>query len=311
MSALPLLTAQGISRRYGSRVAVENVSLDLRRGEVLGLLGLNGAGKSTTLQILAGVLAPHRGVVAIHGHDLARAPRAAKRHLGYLPEVPPLFIDATVDEYLSFCARLHEVPSARVMARVARAKDRCNLQAVGSRLIRNLSKGFQQRVGLAQAIVHEPAVLILDEPTVGLDPAQIQEVRELIGALGTEHAILLSTHLLGEAESVCSRVVILHQGRLVYDQALAAQRQSILLGLRRPPPLAVLQALIGTSEILARADGRFEIVAAERAAVVDRLVSAAAAQGWELCELSHGGSALERTFLDLTREHRPLAEQSA
>lgn len=309
MSSLSLLCAQGISRRYGSRVAVAAVDLTLQRGEVLGLLGLNGAGKSTTLKILAGVLAPHTGQVSLNGHSLARAPLAAKRHLGYLPEIPPLFSDATVDEYLAFCARLHEVPRARVAAMVDRAKSRCKLQAVGSRLIRNLSKGFQQRVGLAQALVHEPAVLILDEPTVGLDPAQIQEVRELIRMLSPQHAILLSTHLLSEAESVCSRVAILHQGRLVYDQRLG-RRQALLLGLRRSPPLSLLQTLAETREIVEVAPGRFEIDAADNMQV-DRLVAAAVAHDWGLYELGQGGSALERTFLDLTRDHVAAPGQPA
>ncbi len=291
-------------------MVVEDISLQLQQGEVLGLLGLNGAGKSTTLQMLAGVLAPHRGEIFIQGHSLARAPRAAKRHLGYLPEIPPLFRDATVDEFLGFCARLHEVPRTRVAGLVARARQQCNLESVGSRLIRNLSKGYQQRVGIAQAIVHEPQVLILDEPTVGLDPAQIQEIRTLIGRLRAEHAILLSTHLLGEAESVCSRVVILHQGRLVYDQRLGDTPQTLLVGLRRPPPLAVLQALVGSAIITTRAPGRFEIDAADSAAIIDNLMRTAAAE-WGLHELTHGSSALERTFLDLTREHRVPAALSA
>lgn len=308
MSSLPLICAEGISRRYGSRVAVAEVNLTLRRGEVLGLLGLNGAGKSTTLKILAGVLAPHTGHVSLHGHSLARAPLEAKRHLGYLPEIPPLFSDATVDEYLAFCAHLHEVPRARVAALRERAKSRCKLEAVGSRLIRNLSKGFRQRVGLAQAIVHEPAVLILDEPTVGLDPAQIQEVRELIRMLSTDHAILLSTHLLTEVESACSRVVILHQGRLIYDQHLARE-QTLLIGLRQPPPLPVLQTVTQTNQIVELAPGRFEIAATERAVLVDRLVAAAVARNWGLYELGHGGSSLERRFLDLTRDHLAVPGQ--
>ncbi len=304
MSSLPLLCAQGLSRRFGARVAVAELSLTLQRGEVLGLLGLNGAGKSTTLQMLAGVLAPHTGQIALNGHDLARAPLAAKRHLGYLPEIPPLFKEATVDEFLAFCARLHEVPHAAVGALVERAKARCNLGAVGARLIRNLSKGFQQRVGLAQAIVHEPAVLILDEPTVGLDPAQIQEVRELIRALSAEQAILLSTHLLTEAENLCSRVVILHQGRLVYDQPIAGQRQHMLLRLRQPPPLAVLQNLLDITDIHEVAGGHFEFATPTEPAALERVVAAAVGHAWGLFELSPSGSMLERTFLDLTREYR-------
>ncbi len=304
MSSPPLLCALGLSRRFGRRVAVAEISLTLHRGEVLGLLGLNGAGKSTTLQMLAGVLAPHTGQIALNGHDLARAPLAAKRHLGYLPEIPPLFKDATVDEFLAFCAQLHEVPRSAVAALVERAKARCNLGAVGARLIRNLSKGFQQRVGIAQAIVHEPAVLILDEPTVGLDPAQIQEVRDLIRALSAEHAILLSTHLLTEAENLCSRVVILHQGRLVYDQPIADQRQHMVLRLRRPPPLATLQNILETPNVREVASGHFEFETPAEPAATERVVAAAVAHAWGLSELSPGGSMLERTFLDLTREYR-------
>lgn len=307
MPDTPLLSAEHLARRYGARVAVEDVSLQVARGEVLGLLGLNGAGKSTTLQMLAGVLAPHHGRILLNGCDLARAPRAAKRHLGYLPEIPPLFGDATVDEYLAFCARLHEVPMARVATLVAQAKSRCNLGAVGARLIRNLSKGFQQRVGIAQALVHEPAILILDEPTVGLDPAQIQEVRELVRALREQHAILLSTHLLGEAESLCSRVAILHHGRLVHDAPVGTE-QGIVFGLRAPPALPALQTALDVAPIVALGHDRFEVRTGSREMLVDRIVACAVEARWGLCELSHGGSALERTFLDLTREHHPRGE---
>jgi len=306
----PLLFAQHLARRYGARVAVEDVTLRLERGEALGLLGLNGAGKSTTLRILAGVLAPHRGSVVLHGYDLARAPLAAKRHLGYLPEVPPLFPDATVDEYLAFCARLHAVPASRVAARVARAKARCHLGDVGARVIRNLSKGYQQRVGIAQAIVHEPAVLILDEPTVGLDPAQIREVRELVRALRDEHAILLSTHLLNEAESICSRVAILHEGRIVYDADPAAAPRSVRIACKSPPPVATLQAALGDVRIEALAGGSFDLVTADPDDTLERLVTAAAGAGWGLREISSGRSTLERTFLEVTRDHVPQVKSA-
>ncbi|MGD9601660.1 MAG: ABC transporter ATP-binding protein [Gammaproteobacteria bacterium] len=303
----PLLIAQHLARRYGARVAVEDVTLRLERGEVLGLLGLNGAGKSTTLRMLAGVLAPHRGTVTLHGCDLARAPLAAKRHLGYLPEIPPLFPDATVDEYLAFCARLHAVPAARVAASVARARARCHLQDVGTRVIRNLSKGFQQRVGIAQAIVHEPAVLILDEPTVGLDPAQIREVRELVRALRDEHAVLLSTHLLNEAESTCSRVAILHEGRIVYDADPAAAPRAVRIAFKSPPPLTALQATLGDVHVQGLPDGGYDLVTADPDAALARLIAAAARERWNLCEISTGRSTLERTFLEVTRDHVPRA----
>jgi ABC-2 type transport system ATP-binding protein len=304
MTSDVLLAAHGIGRCYGTRVAVRALDLDLRRGEVLGLLGLNGAGKSTTLQILTGVIAPHWGRVVIGGHDLTRRPQQAKALLGYLPEVPPLYPDARVDEYLAFCAGLHRIPGREIATAVAKAKQRCGLQEVGSRLIRNLSKGYQQRVGIAQAIVHEPPLLILDEPTVGLDPAQIQEVRGLVRQLGREHAVLLSTHLLAEAESVCTRVLILHQGRAVYDQELRANPRHLLLALRAPPAPDVLAALPGVTAVTALGDGRFECCGDDLATLGERLAAAAVAGDWGLRELTPGTTALERTFLDLTREHR-------
>ncbi len=305
-----LLAARGISRRYGARIAVQGIDLELRRGEVLGLLGLNGAGKSTTLQMLTGVLAPHEGTVTIGGHDLARTPLAAKGQLGYLPEVPPLYPELRVDEYLKFCAELHRVPPAQVAAAVGRSLSRCGLTEVSTRLIRNLSKGYQQRVGIAQAIVHEPPVLILDEPTVGLDPAQIHEVRELIRALGREHAVLLSTHLLAEAESICTRVVILHQGRMVYDQALGLGHAVLTVALRAPPVLSELAALRGIRKAMAIPGGRFECVTADLDAAADAICEAAVTRHWGLHELTPG-NALERTFLDLTRDHRELTEATA
>jgi ABC-2 type transport system ATP-binding protein len=311
MTPEALLTARGISRQFGAQVAVRSLDLELRRGEVLGLLGLNGAGKSTTLQILSGVLAPHTGRVTIGGHDLVRAPLAAKRLLGFLPEIPPLYVEARVDEYLRFCAELHAVPRAQIATAVTRSLQRCGLTEVSARLIRNLSKGYQQRVGIAQAIVHEPPVLILDEPTVGLDPAQIRDVRELIRALGREHAVLLSTHLLAEAESICSRVVILHQGRMVYDQVLNLAQRSLHVAFRAPPTITDLNRVPGISRVTGLAPGRFECVADDLGHAAEVLAETAVHHGWGLQELRPSDSTLERTFLDLTREHRDPVEAAA
>lgn len=299
-----LLAAHGISRYYGARAALQRLDLELRRGEVLGLLGLNGAGKSTALQVLTGVIAPHHGTVVIGGHDLAGAPLAAKRLLGYLPEIPPLYPDARVDEFLRFCAELHAVPSAQVTSAVTRSLKRCGLQEVAARLIRNLSKGYQQRVGIAQAIVHEPPVLILDEPTVGLDPAQIKDVRNLIRSLSNERGVLLSTHLLAEAESICTRVVILHHGRSVYDQTLGTDNRIVTVTLRMPPPLAEITSLPGVDSVREVGAGQFECVARDLAAAAEALAEVAVARGWGLQELGRGDTALERTFLELTRDHR-------
>src|SRR5688572_12853864 len=218
----PLLQAEGLTRWYDQNCAVREVSFALRKGQVLGFLGPNGAGKSTTMQMLAGVLAPSAGRITVGDHDLLDAPEAAKAMIGYLPEQPPVYPELTVDEYLDFCARLRRVPRAQVRAKRDEAKARCGLEAQGRRIIGNLSKGFQQRVGIAQAIVHQPSIVILDEPTVGLDPIQIREIRALITELGREHAVILSTHILPEVQSVCTDVQVIHRGQLVYADTLAA-----------------------------------------------------------------------------------------
>ncbi|MFA7239633.1 MAG: ABC transporter ATP-binding protein [Sulfuricellaceae bacterium] len=220
----PTLSAKHLGRDFASRHAAIDIAIELAQGEVLGLLGQNGAGKSTVMQMLAGVLAPTRGFVEICGVDLAMDAKAAKMHLGYLPEQPPLYTDMSVDDYLLFAAQLRRIPKPAAAA--ARAKARCGLNDAGQRLIAHLSKGLRQRVGIAQAIVHEPRVMILDEPTAGLDPVQIREVRKLIRELGDQSSVILSTHILEEAETLCDRIHILRDGKIVFSgrgAELAAQ----------------------------------------------------------------------------------------
>ena len=212
-----MLAVRSLAKRFGDVVALQDVSFEVARGEIVGFLGPNGAGKTTTLRILSTYLTPDAGTATVGGHDSAREPMAVRRKLGYLPEHPPLYLDHTVREYLGFCAALRGVPGRRRRGAVDGAIARCGLGDVRDRLLGNLSKGFRQRVGLAQALVHGPEVLILDEPTVGLDPQQIREIRELIRALAGEHTVLLSTHILPEVAAVCGRVVIVHRGRVVAD----------------------------------------------------------------------------------------------
>jgi ABC-2 type transport system ATP-binding protein len=226
MSAASLtLSAQGLIRRFGKHSVVNGISLQLRRGEVLGLLGHNGAGKSTTLQMLAGVLPPHAGRIEICGHDLSIQPVMAKAHIGFLPETPPLYRDMRVDNYLQYAAQLRCMPRLAIPAALDETKRLCGLQDAGKKIIGTLSKGYQQRVGIAQAIIHNPEVIILDEPTVGLDPAQLHDIRGVIRELGNAHSVILSTHLLGEVENICDRFEILHHGRLVYGNSCSGMSQ--------------------------------------------------------------------------------------
>jgi len=217
-------------RSFDGRQVIHDVSLELKRGEVLGLLGQNGAGKTTTLQMLTGCLLPDNAndkecSIEVCGISLLQKPALAKAHLGYLPESPPLYRELSVNDYLLFAARLRGMPSAAAQEALTQTRQRCGLEAVGKKVIGTLSKGYQQRVGIAQAIIHKPDVIVLDEPTVGLDPGQIRDIRNLIRELGDSSSVILSTHLLSEVENVCDRVEILHHGRLVYGDSSANMMQ--------------------------------------------------------------------------------------
>jgi len=222
-----VIEADGITKRYGDFLAVDHVSFTAGAGDVVGFLGPNGAGKTTTMRILTGFLPATDGTAKIDGHDIFGDPLAARRAIGYLPETPPLYPEMDVRGYLTYVAKLKDVPRKQRAEAVERAMHRCGLDDVKRRVIGALSKGFRQRVGIAQAIVHDPAVLILDEPTVGLDPIQIREIRSLIADLaapreGTRgHTIVLSTHILAEVEAICRRVIIINRGRKVLDTPLA------------------------------------------------------------------------------------------
>jgi ABC-2 type transport system ATP-binding protein len=209
-----------LTKRYGEHAALDGVTFRVERGEVVGFLGPNGAGKTTTLRILSTYLSPDGGRARVADHDVMTAPMEVRRRLGYLPEHPPVDLDQTVREYLGFCAALRNVPRQKRRRAVDAVVERCGLTAVALRLIGNLSKGFRQRVGLAQALVHGPEVVILDEPTVGLDPHQIREIRQLIRSLAGDHTVLLSSHILPEVAMTCSRVVVVHRGRIAADVAV-------------------------------------------------------------------------------------------
>jgi ABC-2 type transport system ATP-binding protein len=313
MEAEVLIEARGLTRRYGPTVAVSNLNLTLRQGEILGLLGPNGAGKSTTMKMLTGNLAPSEGEIRIKGQSLREDPKAAKKHLGYLPEQPPVYAELTVDEYLHYCAGLHGIAKGERAAAVASAKDDCGLTEVSSRLIGNLSKGFQQRVGLAQAIIHRPPVVILDEPTVGLDPIQIREIRDLIRELGKSHSVILSSHILPEVQSVCSRVMIVARGTLVYNEPVSAETHydAVVLRVRRAADTAALAAIPGVIAVEDLDEGRYRLKIEIQADPREAIADAAVKSGWGLIELRTQSKSLEEIFVELTSGEDARAELKA
>jgi ABC-2 type transport system ATP-binding protein len=285
--------------------------LTLRRGEVLGLLGPNGAGKTTTMQMLTGNLAPSTGSISICGIDLIDKPVEAKRHIGYLPEHPPLYRELTVDEFLRLAARLHGMPRPRVPQALATAKARCGLSETGKRLLGSLSKGFQQRVGIAQAIIHDPDVVVLDEPTVGLDPIQIREIRALIRELRENRSVILSTHILPEVESVCDRVEIMHLGRVVFSDSIVGlghfnRGLALQAAFRRPPRIEELAAVPGVTRVETVGEQQFLLGRDPQLDPTEPLVARSVQAGWGLYQLGPAHNSLEDVFVQLTRDE-PVA----
>jgi ABC-2 type transport system ATP-binding protein len=295
-----------LSRQFGTHTAVLDIGLTLRRGEVLGLLGPNGAGKTTTMQMLTGNLAPSAGSVRICGIDLVAHPVEAKRHIGYLPEHPPLYRELTVDEFLRLAGRLHGLTRARLEQALGSVKQRCGLADTGKRLLGSLSKGYQQRVGIAQAIIHDPDVVVLDEPTVGLDPIQIREIRDLVRELRENRSVILSTHILPEVESVCDRVEILHHGRVVFSDTIAGLDQfsrglALQVAFRRPPEAVRLAQIPGVTRVEAVGEQQFVLGRHPDVDPTDVIVAQSVREDWGLYRLGPAHSRLEDVFMQLTR----------
>ena len=306
-----MIEVQGLSKFFGMRRAVEGLSFSVAKGEVLGFLGPNGAGKSTTMKILTCFMPATSGQVRVAGYDVFENPLEVKRRVGYLPETPPVYREMVVSDYLSFKAALHGIKGAKAKAAVDTALGKCGLGHVRGRLIGNLSKGYKQRVGIAQAIVHNPDVLILDEPTVGLDPKQIIEIRDLIKSFAGDHTVVLSTHILPEVQATCSRVLIINEGRIVAIDKLEA----ISARARQGRALAVIvRRSQGVEEVLKKTAGVISVVASgaaeggqkfvvsvndgadPRDAVADAVVKAGAG----LLELRTDSMSLEDVFVKLT-----------
>ena len=307
-----MISFQAVSKRYGAHQALREVTFHQPRGQVLGLLGRNGAGKSTAMNILCGCLAPSSGAVTVGGRDVLLNPRQAKRLIGYLPEQAPLYDEMTVEKYLEFACRLKEVEKAAIPVHVGQVMEKTGLDSVSGRKIGNLSRGYRQRVGMAQALCGTPEVLILDEPTAGLDPLQSSEMRALIRQLAGEHTIMLSSHILSEVQQICGRVIILNRGRIVCDRDLQAKTEE------KPPLRALIacgeQALLPALRTMKTAgDIRVErggeagltqvvLTPAERGETERELFALLSQRGWPLLRLTPVEDSLEDIFLRAAAE---------
>jgi ABC-2 type transport system ATP-binding protein len=318
-----VIDIRGITKRFGDTLAVDDVSFSVSRGEVLGFLGPNAAGKTTTMRVLTCYLVPDEGTASIAGHDILDDPIGVRRRLGYLPESAPLYLDMGVIEHLRFIAEMRGIPSGRINSRVRDMVDVCGLGSVVHKGVAELSKGFRQRVGLAITMIHDPDILILDEPTTGLDPSQIIEIRELIKRIGTEKTVILSTHILPEVEATSSRVLIINEGRIVAsgtpdelaDMAIGSEGVRVTVSAPVGEAEARLGELLGVSAVEAVAEEEdgyltFSVRGDDGTTLADRVFDLVSDKGWRLRELRRETASLEDIFLKLTTGEERRRDQS-
>ena len=316
-----MIEVSNLTKKYGDHIAVDHLSFRVEKGQIYGFLGPNGAGKSTTMNIITGYLAATEGTVTIDGKDVQKDPEEAKRAIGYLPELPPLYVDMTVREYLDFVAELKKVPKKERKQQIDEVMEMTQITDMQQRLIRNLSKGYRQRVGLAQAILGYPEVIILDEPTVGLDPKQIIEIRDLIRKLGENHTVILSSHILSEIRAVCDRVLIIRKGRFVVcdtpedlEEKLSAGGSLELTAKAAPEAAgAVLDRVAGITgrTLLGRTEDTARFAIHMERDIREALFFAFAEAGLPLLELRPRTASLEEVFLDLTDDNDTVAARAA
>ena len=301
----PIVKIEGLSHRYTSTWAIRDIDMQINAAGIVGLLGSNGAGKSTTMNILCGALNQTRGKVYINGISMREHPEEAKKQIGFLPQNPPLYMDLTVDEYLQYCAGLRLMSKDKMKPAIKEAKERCGVDHYSSRLIRNLSGGYRQRVGIAQAIVHKPRVVVLDEPTNGLDPNQIIEVRALIKEISQDRVVVFSSHILSEVQLLCKEIKMIESGRIVFSDTMDAfnnyvEPHSLLLHLENPPAAEELQKIQGITKVDFLTERQVRLHFSGDQDITERVIAASMQNGWRLREISLDKTAVDEIFRQLS-----------
>lgn len=300
-----ILKIENLSHRYSSSWAIRELNMEIGRTGIVGLLGSNGAGKSTTMNIICGVLNPTKGIVQVNGFDICKQPEEAKKEIGFLPQNPPLYFDFTIDEYLHYAANLRAMDKKKINAAVEEVKEKCGISHFSSRLIKNLSGGYRQRVGIAQAIIHKPRLIVLDEPTNGLDPNQLIEARKLIRDIAAEHAVLLSSHILSEIRLLCNNVVMIESGRMIFSDTMDAfdnylQPSSLLVTMENMPAEPVLMTIQGVTKTEFLSATQVRIYFETGQVINERIIEASMKNNWRLMEISADKTLLDDTFKQLS-----------
>jgi len=301
-----IVKIENLSHRYNSSWAIQNINIEINKKGIYGLLGSNGAGKSTTMNILCGVLNQTKGEVFINGIDMRKQPIEAKKQIGFLPQTAPLYLDLTVFEYLLYCARLHDMRPVYIGEALEEVMNKCGIVQVRNRLLKNLSGGFRQRVGIAQSIVHKPAVVILDEPTNGLDPVQIVDVRSLIKDISTERTVILSSHILSEIQLLCREIIMIERGQLVFSDSMDAFNnyiapQSMLLDFESPPTLEMLGSIKGVNRAEQLTSKSIRVFYDGSKSVSEAIIVTSVQKQWRLTQLTIERNSIDEIFKQLTK----------
>ena len=304
-----IVSIKNLSYKYTSSWAIRDINMEIGQNGIVGLLGSNGAGKSTTMNILCGALNQTEGEVYVGGIDMRKEPEAAKRLIGFLPQNPPLYMDLTVDEYLLYCASLRKMPKEAVKPALEDAKERCGIAHFSKRLIKNLSGGYRQRVGIAQAIIHRPKLVVLDEPTNGLDPNQIIEVRALIKEIAAERAVIFSSHILSEVQVLCRDIKMIEGGRIVFSDTMDAfnnyvEPHSVLLRMENPPAVSALMAIAGVTKVDLLTERQLRLYFSGDQSITESIIETSVQKGWRLREISLDKSSLDEIFAQLSNHSK-------